>query len=187
MSKPAYDPRQAKLRQEYLELIAREEKNPEKWIPYYDKHAGHFAKLSNGGIFVIERPRICTDFCFGESGYDYDDAHSAAQHARTDPEYFKAENLRNFSEWIEVLECGTWRGGPARVFSSLTGKNFIWLEIRRPNQERYSTGTPITDEDRITLLHAYRAAHAALEKRLDTYLKRYGLSKLHVWTYWRDA
>lgn len=187
MSKPAYDPRQTKLRKEYLELVAREEENPEKWVPYYDKRAGHFAKLSNGGIFAIERPSICTEFCFGESGYDYDDAQRAAQHARTDSEYFKAENLRNFSEWIEVLERGTWRGGPARVFSYLTAGGFARLEIRRPYREQYAAGSPITDEDRAKLLDAYRAAYAALEKRLDTYLKRYGLSKLHVWTYWRDA
>lgn len=27
----------------------------------------------------------------------------------------------------------------------------------------------------------------AFRKRLDTYLKRYGVSKLHTWSYWADA
>ena len=34
---------------------------------------------------------------------------------------------------------------------------------------------------------AVQSAATAHEKRVETYLKRYGTSKVHTWTYWRDA
>ena len=45
----------------------------------------------------------------------------------------------------------------------------------------------ITDEEAKIILDAYKQAAVAHRKKVDSYLKRYGLSKVHSWTYWRDA
>lgn len=37
------------------------------------------------------------------------------------------------------------------------------------------------------LIEAYRMAAASHENKIAKYLKRYGLTKVHSWTYWRDA
>ena len=42
----------------------------------------------------------------------------------------------------------------------------------------------MTEEERQTVLSAYKQIREDFEKRLNTYLKRYGLSKIDTWTYW---
>lgn len=182
----AFKAEQAALRKEYLEIIARRESNPDYWLPYYDKHAGHFARLSNGDIVVISKPRIETRFCFGESGYDYDEAVQSAEVARTSEAYFKRENLSELRHWISVLENPTDSTVDVLVFSNDSGIASVTY-CSPAFRLSLGVGDEVSETDRVILLDAYRAAYAAFEKRLDTYLKRYGLSKVRAWTYWRDA
>ena len=49
------------------------------------------------------------------------------------------------------------------------------------------TRDEISEEDRERLYEGYVKLCNDFEKRLRTYLKRYGLTKVHSWTYWRDA
>ena len=176
---------QAALRKEYLDRRLRRENDPDFWFSYYDKQAGHFARLSSGDIVAINKPRIETRFCFGESGYDYDDAQEAAHIARTSEEYFKQENLAGLQRWIDRLDGSS--TDPVDVVVLRNGEGLAsvtWCHHSRRIEEGWEE---ISEADRAVLLAAYRAAYAAFEKRLDAYLKRYGLSKVHAWTYWRDA
>lgn len=158
----------------------------EWWAGWYADRVGHIAKASDGSFLVIHKPHIETSFCFGESGYDYDDAVHMSIVARTNEEWFKRENLKEFRGFISALENGTTvEGSPASV----------WLFHDRvetnahfgPYYCRPDDAEEISAEDRAVLLALYKEAYAAFEKRLNAYLKRYGLSKIHSWTYWRDA
>lgn len=176
---------QAALRKEYLEIMASNETNPDYWLSYYDKRAGHFARLTDGSIVVIDKPSIETRFCFGESGYDYDDAQEMAVHAATSEEYFKLENLSGLQRWIDILD-GTF-DDPVDVVVLRDRTGVCSVTWCRHSHRIEKAWDAISDADRLILLDAYRAAYASFEKRLDTYLKRYGLSKVQTWTYWRDA
>lgn len=44
-----------------------------------------------------------------------------------------------------------------------------------------------TEEDRKNILAALKHERAKFEKRLNAYLKKYGLSKVRTWSYWADA
>ena len=55
-------------------------------------------------------------------------------------------------------------------------------ELENKGQE----ARPLTTEEIDIVIEAYKKARAAFEKRLNTYLKRYGMSKVETWTYWRD-
>ena len=52
---------------------------------------------------------------------------------------------------------------------------------------RANTLTELTESERAAVVAAYETELSKLNKRLDSYLKRYGLSKLKTWTYWQDA
>ena len=52
---------------------------------------------------------------------------------------------------------------------------------------RANTLTELTESERAAVIAAYETELNKLNKRLDNYLKRYGLSKLKTWTYWQDA
>lgn len=184
-SSTAFKAEQATLRKEYLGIMARRESNPDYWLPYYDKRAGHFARLTNGDIVAIEKPSIETQFCFGESGYDYDEAQEMAAHAAKSETYFKRENLAGLQRWIDLLDGSS--TDPVDIFVRSNGTGIAcvsWCYRSRRIEEGFEA---ISDADRAILLTAYRAAYAAFEKRLNAYLKRYGMSKVHTWTYWRDA
>jgi len=176
---------QAALRKEYLDRVLRNDRDPEYWRPYYDKRAGHFARLTAGDIVAIDKPSIETQFCFGESGYDYDEAQEAAAYACKSQEYFKRENLKDLQRWIDLLDESS--DDPTRVVVKSKGNGISSVTWCGNSWCLDGDMVEISDADRVILLEAYRAAYAAFEKRLDTYLKRYGLSKVHSWTYWRDA
>ena len=172
------------------------------------------AILPDGGIVTVDKQPIETRFCFGESGYDFDDAQRAAIHARESADYFKRENMEHFRRWVKDLqEAKDFSGGYALViyFIQYTGQSddcklrSIGFE-RMPEVIDACGGSACleelpgrklsihcrdchiaTSEEVEIILDAYKTAEKAHEKKVDAYLKRYGLSKVHTWTYWRDA
>lgn len=175
---------EAALMAEYRDrLVASGER--ERMIDYYVKSAGTLVKLTNGDIVSISKPTIETRFCFGESGYDMDDAIKMCDHAKTNEAYFKRENLKDLKGWIDLLsgvEVPYWK--KCYVHRNSNGIASVYWDS---TQYHFGDDEEISDADRALMLDGYKAAYAAFEKRLDTYLKRYGLSKIVTWTYWRDA
>lgn len=186
----------------------------EKMIDFCTNKVAACAVLSSGEILTIDKQHIKTDFCFGESGYDYNEASEAAAHARTSADYFKRENMAYFKRWLEELnevknesskyklviypnqydrqseDCKL-RGfgfvktsdvieacGGSCYLSELPGKE-LTVNFRAC---RIATSAEID-----ALTEAFKTTAAAHEKKVDNYLKRYGMSKVHSWTYWRDA
>lgn len=162
-----------------------------RWEKYFREKAGWLVTLTDGTIFNIVKPRIETSFCFGEHGYDIDEAIAAADAARTREDLFKARNLSGFDKTIKLLKDGpecVWRDKLAVwVDKGVTDtvREVDDTDVRRP----YFHGTwyVLSDEDRALLIKGYEIAREMFSKRIDAYLKRYGLSKVHAWTYWADA
>lgn len=186
----------------------------EKMIDFCVKKAAASAILPDGGMVIVEKQGIEKSFCFGESGYDYDEAQDMAAHARTSESYFKRENMKHFRSWVKDLtesmngasnymltinkrayygqteDCKLCNinfyrlsdildacGGSAHI-SDLPG---LELTVRG---QKCRIATP---EEIGIILKAYKEAEAAHEKKVDSYLKRYGMNHVRTWTYWRDA
>ena len=158
--------------------------------------------------------RFCFGYSDSWSGTeDFDRANKLAQNARTNAGYFKSENMKGFERVLKILRDNmdhdwpdmfavltvpyfgqasdsrllglsfikTWEliealGGSARA-EELAGKEFEWRGCRMR--------VPTSEELRV-LYDAYEAAAREHEKKVDRYLKRYGLSKVHAWSYWQD-
>ena len=179
------------LRAEYMEKVMAGE-NSERWRKYYEGEIGGLVKLTDGSIVLIRKPKIETDFCFGESGYDADEKAGMADRARSSESYFRSENLKDLKSVIDFLSRDDdepfVRDNSAIV--EPTYKAGISNFYRGSLFDRHSgkkVFDEISEEDRERLLEGYRKVYAAFEKRIDAYLKRYGLSKVHAWTYWLDA
>lgn len=186
--------------------------NSEKMVKYCVDKLAAVAILPDGGIISIDKQSIETSFCFGESGYDYEDAAKMAAHARKSFEYFKNENMKNFDEAIKDLEDAK-KESPryyliikdihyigqktdcklrglewvrdVNILDSLGGS--AYLEELPGKYINVYNGRIATKEEINIILEAYRQARTAHEKKVDAYLKKYGLSKVNSWTYWRDA
>lgn len=137
-----------------------------------------FCRLSDGGLVEFIKPRIETHFCFGYGTYrTFEEAAAAERKAGED--YFLRENLRGFDGGIEALE-----GDDVLFVYNATNmaKNRSWTD----SLPRYGDPVMMNGTDRARLLEACKMQRAKFEKRLQAYLKRYGVSKIKKWTYWEN-
>ena len=181
----------AMLREEYSKAWSTE-----KLINHCTNNAAAYAVLTKGEIYVVDKAEIETRFCFGysDSAYDtkdFDRAENMASYASKSEEYFVKKNLDS--------------AGYDRKISWLKSSRYIWYTL--PNytrqdedcrlvccnkQEAYNKELPkgsrlLTEADKDAIIEALTEAKKLFIKRLNAYLKRYGLSKIKTWSYWRDA
>lgn len=197
---------QAKNMMAYREALQAIYGKDQEMIDYCMKQAETVVSV-RGMLFPIEKRKVEKHFCFGYSdcgqGQDYLTAVMEADKARNDSGYFKTQNLKWYREWLDdinsfnalALATTYSKSSPIR---SLTA--FDWWEVldavggearmedlkgtlvKINGREAYI----LTDADREIIREAYNQAMKAQEKKLDTYLKRYGTSKIKAWTYWLD-
>ena len=174
---------------------------------YWRGQAGQIVTLKDGGYFVVAKSRMQTHFCFGYntdySGHEHSDAERTRAAFAASAEAFKAANLRGLDETIAALEgkrtdypqtvpvlkrdCYCGQSEPLNVY------DLSWVRLYEIIERHGGSATQaeidadcVSAADRAIILGAYKAKREDFAKRLDAYIKRYGTSKLHTWTYWRD-
>lgn len=191
---------QNRLKAEFMEIIARDiwNRSP-SMVDYVSKNIARIVELSDGNLVEICKPSIETRFCFGygQNGISDDEdkerANNMAHYAKTQQDYFISENLKKFSEWLEPL-----KNKPEEIFLQTAYYNapddckikslvcFDWWDYENLNSETKSKLIKLSPDDVQKLIEAYEIERKNFEKRLNAYLKRYGTSKLNVWTYLVD-
>ena len=155
-------------------------------VEYCVSHTSGYAEIGDC-IVTFDKPHIETWFCFGEHGYDYDEVNETCRKLSTDEDYFIAKNMREFNRLQKLIA------------ETRQGYYKPWLVHHGDGSDLgYVTFTDIFEEPRgkdpLQLTSAGLDVYAELvaderekfEKRLRTYLKRYGMSKCRFWTYWAD-
>ncbi len=165
-------------------------------IDYFRKRASLIIRLSNGGLFCFEKPRIETSFCFGygHSSVDtesYDNANKMVNHARTNEQFFLDSNLADFDRIFACLkkDCShphlrrvIYGDDRLNIFDLCNFTHWEW-----ENKKKSPDVVALNDDDRKRIEDGAKHERAKFERRLHTYLKRYGLSKIKSWSYWADA
>lgn len=197
---------QKKLKEKYMDIICKEVwANTVRMQEFARKKCEYVVELSNGTIIDIDKPSIETNFCFGYGMYarsideEIASADACAENAKTNADYFIEENMKQLTDNIAVLEEAL--AGEKEVYtfvrysgapdtSSLMGWKVckIW---DNPENEPWQwsnlrTVRKLGNDDIQRIIVGYEEVGKRFRKRLQTYLKRYGLSKLNVWTYLRD-
>ena len=156
-------------------------------VDYYKKYAVGAIKIQ-GGYYLIEKPSISNRFCFADEGpsYDFYKELMADKETRL-AAYFKSENLAQFDNKIERITKGEEYSNDKRVWWYASGtEHKVCLQFYSDHWDD-DKKTLCTDEEKALILKGLKFGREMFEKRLDAYLKRYGTSKLHTWTYWADA
>ena len=174
-------------------------KDDEKMVKYCQGEISNAVKLSDGRIVVVKKQKLETSFCFGYStcgqGAEYEEANEAAHVANTSEDYFREQNLKEFDNKIALLKTDkeeSWYMDAYLRQSNYCDCGLVNIHevvgLRRCDFEnqRWGTYVEISEADRKLIIEMYEEEKEKMSKRIDTYLKRYGLSKLHVWTYWQD-
>lgn len=188
---------QKELKQRYAEILAADVwHNDQKMVDYCVKKTGYIVELENGDIIAIEKPSIEKNFCFGysDSRYDtedYDRANAMADHASKSQEYFLEQNLKGINEIIAQLEGNgkySWDYYIRIPYSGQPKESKLKaLHTFQDWEEQSKKYQKLEGINRQRVIEGYKAVKADFEKRLNTYLKRYGLSKINTWSYWQDA
>lgn len=160
---------------------------------YCVKESSNAVVLDSGFVYIFKKPKIKKDFCFGyrlssENSNEYDNANNMCSHVKNDNgNYFKEKNLEEFEHLKKLLQSGktfyavaTYVGDDVKICS---------VYDSRTTQMYYNNciKAELTKNDINNLIAVINEEERKFEKRLNTYLKRYGTSKLHTWSYWVDA
>lgn len=191
------------LKADYIGMIAKEVwTGNDHMIDYERKNIDEVVELDNGDLIGIETPRIETRFCFGY-GYcgvstdeDYKNAEEMRRYAQESEDYFLNENLKGLNGMIEDLQDDNLY---FYKFVKYTGckddssiKDIRWCRLGyTPEYEPWRWSNlrglkELTEDERKKLIVGYQNVKAKFEKRLRTYLKRYGTKKLTTWTFLSD-
>lgn len=164
---------------------------------YYEKELFDVVTLSDGSMIEVENHDIETRFCFG-SGYngvstaeDDDNAERLAAAARTNEEFFRNENIKPVDDYIEYIKSdkdfrlvNKYIVQGSEKFKDVTRYDPFGSYVH--SDEKVANAPKLTEEDKALFVQALQAERENFAKRIETYLKRYGLSKIVSWTYLSD-
>ena len=160
---------------------------------YEMKETELFIRVANGFFLPFEKPSMKTDFCFGYntdfSGHECSDAQRRRENFLKSASAFKTRNLEEIDGELEELKnednkvfiyCKYMNGGKIAAYQVCN----MWSTSPRlcDNTEYWEAST----EERKSIVASLTQIRASFEKRIDSYLKKYGTSKLRTWTYWID-
>ncbi len=132
------------------------------------------------GVYLFEKPRIENDFCFRDEGPEYDYYKELCNDKKLLEEHFIAHNMEQVrepkdGETMYIIK-DSW---------STDGRVFIrWANYPYSANDQIVREATEREEQEYRL--QLRAVRAEFGKRVDKYLKRFGTSKLHIWSYWAD-
>ena len=159
------------------------------WLDYYLKNLDSVVEIDDKYYWGIEKPSIKTSFCFGygfcgvSTDEDEKKASDMAMKASTDKQYFIDKNMAKMEDLKKSVEKAK-----TFCFNGDDGELFLIDEMYF---QKYPFDTPqiyrdIRPEEKKTILKMVEAATERFRKRLNVYLKRYGLSKINSWSYLSD-
>ena len=157
--------------------------------PYHVKNSVGAIKLHDH-YYMIDKPHIQTRFCWHDEGPQYEEYKELTADDNKMARHFKAENLNEFDKYIDHINENKERGwnndGRVWWYISEHDDNRLYLQFYHDTYQE-DKKTLCTDEEKQLILEGLKFGRKCFETRLDAYLKRYGISKLHTWTYWADA
>lgn len=203
------DKEQQQLIKEYAELYGG---NDKKSVDYMRGAVAYVVKLDDGTLYAIEKPSIKKDFCFARdiNGFYNEqterDAESMAHHASTQESYFINQNMAGLLDQLKRFDVDSitdsddyyiqrYRYKKPYAHNGQYGTDGIaWIEFfsecygdEEERAEALAKGfRPLTDSEIKKIITAYNCVIEQHKKRIATYLKRYGLKHLNVWTYYSD-
>ena len=169
------------------------------------KYYEYFLKFDDC-FLGFTKPSIQTRFCFGygqngiEADGDYDRAREQEKNMETNQQAFINANLEDLNKSIKDLQdfIDNFFDNKNTCFSARYNKIFIcknsynhlaclaWSWDYDNIRNKDAIIKEATKEDLLLIIEVYKQQIENLKKRLNTYLKRYGLSKLTTWTYLVD-
>ena len=169
---------------EYLDIVNNTFwKNDTKMQDYIKKTTSNVYKTFDGLYINFSKPTIKKKFCFctGLAGEHEKAAHEELNEAKTNANYFISKNLENIQKEIECLKNDAFFLKPN--FHGDTAKNIVCYVKKDFCRQDLKIIRKITAQEKDDLISILEIEKDKLLKRLNTYLKKYSLTKLNCWTF----
>lgn len=177
---------QRTLKAEYRTLMA-DVWQDQRMIDFCTKNAEIVVKTEDGFFLELEKQSIQNNFCFGYYGSDDEAANKMSHHARTNENYFIEENLKSIKKEIEYLSTTSDKLYFRNHYTGQGNDILKGLVSIKPWEEPAADMVEVSENNKNLLIEAYKMQLESQTKKVNTYLKRYGLSKVRSWSYWVDA
>lgn len=180
------------LKEKYCEALRDAWKNEQKMVDYCLKHAA-VIKEYDGKILIVSKKSIETSFCFGygwsgvSNGEEQEAAYNMAEYARKSKEHFIEENIKEINDEINYLKDNADQIYYNKKYWTQSNDNPL-IHLNYVKFDHYlDDGDVKAPQEMIDLyIKMLEESKAKFIKRLNTYLKRFGLSKVRAWSYLVD-
>ena len=168
------------IREEYERIFTRKDD-----IDYYMKQIGGAVRLDDGNWIVFEKPSIETSFCFGHglNGISTEDDYKRAEsncEAVKEKDNFIRYNLDDFCN-RHFFDTGLYtlpHYSKSEKFRDIITNRMFHFANEMPK--------PVSENDTKKIRDELNRMKEEFRKRLETYWKRFGNTKLKTWTYLVD-
>ena len=167
-----------------------------KMVDFCTKEVVAYAVIKDK-IIPVDKVSIQKNFCFGysDSRYDTDDfdrANAMAEKAAKDVNYFLRANYKHAGYGYVIDKINSKRYTaymiPHYIRQDEDCKIYCVNFVDAWDKNKIPEGAiELTKEDLVGYKKALVEAIKIFTKRLNTYLKRFGMSKVNTWSYWQDA
>lgn len=196
--------KEKKLNPAVIALIKEYEKeNPtereKKFLDWCIKGISGATLFENGFVYEFEKKSIKKDFCFGtgqnglvtEGGWN--SANNAAIAASTNSNYFLEYNFKENFEFLQKI-LADYIAHDYKIYAASTHSfkpsNRCYLvgekALKYRDEQDFKKYYQLTENDIENLKKTLFEEKEKLSKRLSTYLKKYGLTKINSWSYISD-
>ncbi|MEG1684560.1 MAG: hypothetical protein RR319_01245 [Bacteroides sp.] len=188
------------LHEEYIQEIIKSWKD-ERMLAYFSKMNSGLYELPNGGIFAFEKLKIEKQFYYPyhdsmDNSKSFDKANDLAEKAHNDTSVFIDKNMAWYKKFLDNFdEKINYRNKKMCLYRTSYGElekmnlyEVVFLDNIQIEEESncYLDLKKATEEEIAIIKGAYEKEYIKFSKRLASYLKRYGLSKIEATSYWAD-
>lgn len=176
--------------EKYKEELTKEWTTDSKMIDYCLKKAEEVVAIKDK-VLVVEKEKIKTTFCFGYGSYgistieESQEAYDMKKAYESNQKYFIEENTKDLKRAIKDISEHNIYIAPYYSDSEIYYWSYLY-SYEKLEDTNIKKALLLNDEEKQKLLDAYKRALDKKKKRVDIYLKKYGLSKLDTWTYLVD-
>lgn len=171
----------------YKETLAEYIANCQRgWDADYAKKYYIGAIKINGSYLTIGKGHIENEFWFGDEGIYLEHYKEVTETEETKKAYFKASNLAGINRDIERLQEDDRNVYISKVDNPHKNEVYWYTNEYAWEEKQRESDVLATKEQKEEIIKMLEWKKAQFEKRIDTYLKKYGVSKVRFGTYWMD-
>ena len=171
------------LRKEYEKAWTTEKGINEEMVDYCMGKIALCLKTKDGYFYILEKEKLNTRFFISEGSYrSFDEALTICREIKTMEDFFIEDNLRNINNLINTI-----KNNKNNLFFATMYKNSKIVAITTTKYDVLNNeNRKLTPDEEIEVLKICEKYKELKTKKINSYLKRFGLSKIKAHTYYGD-